>query len=552
MKSLKLTLTVLLLGGVFPVAFGQSFLNKAKVSGNIQMNAQYYIEDSVIGAEKVNNKVRTNTFANINYSNGGFAAGLRYEYYAHPLIDFEKIGYVGEGIPYYYFSYTTKRLEVVAGSFYEQFGSGLVYRSYEDRNLGYDNATRGVKIKAQPYKGITITGVLGKQRNLFEYSGQLRGLDADLSLNELCEKIGNSDFRLGLGGSFMSKFEADNDPVYRLPENVAAVAARANAGYRQFNLNGEYACKINDPIALNNMIYKPGSALLLTASYAKKGLGVFLTGLRTDNFDFRSNRSALSNNYMVNYIPTLTKEHTYALSSMYAYSSQPLGQMGFQAEVQYKIPKKTLLGGKYGTDVIVNYSRIHGLKKDTLQEVLDNGGLMEGTLGYDAPFFKAGDLYYEDFNLEIGHKFNKQWKAILSYVYLNYNMEVIEGHPGEPNVISHIVIGDLTYTFSKKQALRMELQHLATKQDDGDWLYAQLEYTVTPHWFFSVLDRWNYGNPVEQKQVHYYNVSASYVHDATKVTIGFGKQYEGILCVGGVCRLVPASYGLNLQVVTSF
>ena len=109
--------------------------------------------------------------------------------------------------------------------------------------MGYDNATRGVKIKAQPYKGITITGVLGKQRNLFEHSGQLRGLDADLSLNELFEKIGDNGFRLGMGASFMSKFEADNDPVYRLPENVAAFAGRANLGYRQFSLNGEYAYK---------------------------------------------------------------------------------------------------------------------------------------------------------------------------------------------------------------------------------------------------------------------------------------------------------------------
>jgi len=52
--------------------------------------------------------------------------------------------------------------------------------------------------------------------------------------------------------------------------------------------------------------------------------------------------------------------------------------------------------------------------------------------------------------------------------------------------------------------------------------------------------------------VHYYNVSGTFVHKATKVTLGFGKQYEGILCVGGVCRQVPASYGMNLQVVTSF
>ena len=532
------------------VSYAQSLLNNGKVSGNIQMNAQYYIEDSIIGAEKVNNKVRTNTFANIQYTNGGFAAGLRYEYYAQPLIDFEKIGYVGDGIPYYYFSYTQDNLEVVLGSFYEQFGSGLTYRSYEDRNLGFDNATRGIKIKASPYKGITLTGIWGKQRNLFEYTGQVRGIDADISFNEMCEKIGESDFRLGMGGNFVSKYEADNDPLYRLPENVAAFSGRANVGYRNFNLNGEYAYKFNDPSALNDMIYKPGNALLLTASYARKGLGVYVTGLRTDNFDFRNKRTALLNNNMINYIPTLTKEHTYALSSMYAYSSQPIGQTGIQAEIQYKIPKKTLLGGKYGTDIALNYSRILGIQKDSLPAVKESGS-MEGTLGYTAPFFGAGDLYYEDFNVEIGHKFNKSWKLIMSYVYLNYNMEVMEGH-GSPEVKSHIVIGDLTYKINAKNAVRMELQHLSTQQDDGNWAYGQLEYTIAPKWFISVLDRWNYGNPVESKQVHYYNISGSFVYKASKITLGFGKQYEGILCVGGVCRQVPASYGMSLQVVTSF
>ncbi|MBO4282724.1 MAG: hypothetical protein J5873_05980 [Bacteroidales bacterium] len=537
---------------LLPSLKAQSFLQQGKVSGNIQMNAQYYIEDSVIGAEKIDNKVRTNTFANIQYQNGGFSAGLRYEYYAQPLIDFEKIGYVGEGIPYYYFAYTQDNMEIVLGSFYEQFGSGLTFRSYEDRNLGFDNATRGVKIKATPYKGITLTGVWGKQRNFFDYEGQVRGIDADISLNELSSKLGESDFRLRFGGNFVSKYEADNDPVYRLPENVGAFSGRAGLGYRHFNLNGEYAYKFNDPMALNDMVYKAGNALLLTASYAKKGLGVYLTGLRTDNFDFRTKRTALLNNNLINYIPTLTKEHTYALSSIYAYSSQPLGQMGFQAEVQYKIPKKTLLGGKYGTDVAVNYSRIHGIRKDTLASVLENGEGMEGTLGYTAPFGAAGPLFYEDFNIEIGHKFNKSWKLIMSYVYLDYNIEVIEGHPGEPNVQSHILIGDLTYKINNRQAVRMELQHLSTAQDDGNWAYAQVEYTVAPKWFVSVLDRWNYGNPVESKQVHYYNISGSFVHKASKITLGFGKQYEGILCVGGVCRQVPASYGMSLQVVTSF
>jgi hypothetical protein len=103
--------------------------------------------------------------------------------------------------------------------------------------------------------------------------------------------------------------------------------------------------------------------------------------------------------------------------------------------VNYKIPKKTAIGGKYGTDIMVNYSRIHGIKKNYVKEAIGNDGIINvnGTDGYTSPFFAFGkEVYFEDFNIEISRRFNKAWKLILSYVYLNYNMEVIEGHTGEP------------------------------------------------------------------------------------------------------------------------
>jgi hypothetical protein len=142
-------------------------------------------------------------------------------------------------------------------------------------------------------------------------------------------------------------------------------------------------------------------------------------------------------------------------------------------------------------------------------------------------------------------------------VFLIYNQDVIEGHVGEPNVVSHTVIADLTCQINNKHALRLELQHLYTEQDKGpwasrNWLYGQLEYSISPKWFVSVLDRWNYGHREKSKQIHYYSVSGSFVYKTTKITLSFGKQYEGVLCVGGVCRAVPASYGAGLSIVSSF
>ena len=48
-----------------PVLSGaQNFLNKGKVNGNFQLDAQAYIEDSAIGAPAVPEKILTNGFAN--------------------------------------------------------------------------------------------------------------------------------------------------------------------------------------------------------------------------------------------------------------------------------------------------------------------------------------------------------------------------------------------------------------------------------------------------------------------------------------------------------
>ncbi len=529
-----------------------NFLKNSRVTGNFQLDGQYYIPDEAIGADTVRDKVRMNAFANINYTNGGFSAGLRYEFYQFPLIDFEKINYVGHGIPYYYVGYNHEYFEVTVGSFYEQFGNGLIYRSYENRNLGYDNATYGIRVKGKPYKGIVITGIWGMQRNLFTKEGEIRGIDGDFSFSEMIPKLSDNFFNLGIGGSVLSKFERDNDPEYNLPQNVLAAAARLNFGYKDFNLNAEYAYKYNDPSFLNDMIYKPGEAIFVTASYAMKGLGIYLTGLRTDNMDFRTSRDAIGNNNIINYIPTITKEHTYALPAMYPYASQPMGQIGFQAQVNYQIKKKSKVGGRYGTDITVNYSNIHDIKRNLVEDAVDADGEMAGTDGYTSPFFGIGDLLYQDFNIEISRKFNSTWKLALGYIFLTYNQAVIEGHVGEPNVVSHTVIADLTCQINNKHALRLELQHLYTKDSKGSWAYAQLEYSISPKWFISVLDRWNYGNANPEKQVHYYSINGSFVYKTTKVSLSFGKQYEGILCVGGICRAVPASYGAGLSIVTSF
>ena len=66
-------------------------------------------------------------------------AGLRFEYLQHPLPGYEK-DIKGMGFPHLYIKGHYKNLEITAGDYYEQFGSGFVLRTYEERSLGIDNA----------------------------------------------------------------------------------------------------------------------------------------------------------------------------------------------------------------------------------------------------------------------------------------------------------------------------------------------------------------------------------------------------------------------------
>ena len=573
-KSIKRVLLASLLFLCGWSANAQHQFGNSRVSGDFGFNGMYYIPDSIIGAEPVDSKVRGNAFLNLLYSNGGFSAGMRYEFYMFPLIDFEKIGYQGQGIKYFFADYTNKFISVTAGNFYEQFGNGLTLRAYEDRQLGIDNSLLGARVKFTPYKGIYIKGVWGIERDNFEpYLGRkdyVRGADVELSFGEMFPKIQEKGFIARVGASVVSKFEKSDQDIYfaisdstgdntsavipatKIPQNVANWAARASFGYEGFRLEAVYARKMNDPNISNEFIYKPGEALFLSATYAMKGFGIAASFIRADNMEYRSQRwMNLNSELMINCIPAINRQYSYQLIGDYSYASQPNSQIGAQLQVNYQIPKKTALGGKYGTDITFNYSRFHDIDKQPVPEAVENGTPF-GTMGYTSQFFKFGpNLLYQDIGLEISHRFNnKKWKWILAYNYITYNLEILQGHEGI--IRGHLVASDLSYKITPKHALRLELQHLYTKDDEGSCAYAMFEYSISPSWFFSIGDEWNYGNPIQSHKVHYYNISCAYVWNTTRIALNFGKTKEGILCVGGVCRAVPASFGAGLSVTTSF
>ena len=162
-------------------------------------------------------------------------------------------------------------------------------------------------------------------------------------------------------------------------------------------------------------------------------------------------------------------------------------------------------------------------------------------------------VYYQDFNVEVTKKFSKKWLGIFSYLNQTYNKDIIEGHVNEyGDVYANIGIADVTYNITTKHSIRAELEGLWTKQDNGNWAAGLLEYTISPAWFFSVQDQWNYGNSASNLRIHYFLVNAGYTYHTTRISLSYGRQRAGLLCVGGVCRYVPAASGATLTITSSF
>tara|TARA_B110000967_G_scaffold163896_1_gene170971 strand:+ start:263 stop:1192 length:930 start_codon:yes stop_codon:yes gene_type:complete len=305
----KITYTLIL---SFLALNGFSQNNSSEIHGNFDLNMQSYQEDELIGAEAADEIILNNAYLNINYTKGDFIAGLRYESYLNALLDFDD-SYKGNGIPFRYASYTIDGLEVTAGNYYEQIGSGLIFRSYENKGLGVDNAMDGIRLKYSPLKGVYLKTFIGKSRTYFTYAdGIIRGADAEVNINEVLNF--ESKTRIIIGQGFISRFQADINPKFKLPQNVAAYSSRLNIINGGWNYSGEYAIKLNDPVGSlttegNN--YANGNALMSSLTYSRRGFGIIAEMHRVDHMEFRSER-AQEKQYIINYIPTLTK-HTLIL-----------------------------------------------------------------------------------------------------------------------------------------------------------------------------------------------------------------------------------------------
>ena len=514
--------------------------SKGYVTGSLESNTNCYVEDAKTKATVPDGNFGSNNYLKVDYYNDKFSAGIQMEAYAPVLLGFSA-DLKGAALTNYYLNWTDEDFAVTVGTLYDQFGSGLLFRAWEDRALGLNNALTGARIAYNFKDIVAVKALWGMPRYGMKFSStQVKGADLSFSISNLA---GWDKTYLAVEGSVMDRYEAlgDDMRVDGCRPNCTGWSGRVNMESNGFFFKGEYVdagtkYMYDLDYAGSGQMYlrKRGNAQLIETGYNGRGLGVNLTLRRLEWMGSKVSLDGTSSVNLLNYVPAMCTQYTYMLTTINPYSSQigdikpgftNSGEMGGQLDVFYNFRRGTLLGGKRGMKVHANFSTYYAIAE-------------EGT-------FKPGNMLFRDLSVDIEKPWNKKFKSTFLW-----SMQAWSPKAGANKTVylSNIFVADLLYKFTETFSTRLELQYLVTFEDMKDWMAALLEVNFAPHWSIYASDMYNHGST----NVHYYNAGVSYTRSRTRLALGYGRYRDGYICSGGVCKPIPAYTGANLSLTMSF
>ena len=513
------------------------------LSGSFNANGNAFIRDTAIGAANTpqydHQLYGAEAWLGLNYNRWGFDMGLRFDLFNNSNLLNPQGSYTAQGIGRWYVKKKIHNLSLAAGYLYDQIGSGIIFRAYEERPLAIDNALYGVSVGYQITPNWTVKALTGKQKQQFTtYGSIVRALNTE---GFIADKGGKWTLAPGIG---MVHKTIDDETVDQLVSVLStytpqdSIGAKFNnfaftayntlsAGRFSWYIEGAYKTaevifdqfeekhNWNGTNSLGKFVFRPGNIVYSTVSYAAKGLGITLEGKRTQDFVVRVNPFVTLNRGMINFLPPMSRNNTYRLTARYNPATQELGEKAVQLDVQYNHKRKWWAG--------FNFSNITNLRDDQL---------------------------YREIHTELGMK-KKKWQLLGGVQLQTYNQEIYENKPGVEIVQTVTPYAEFLYKFDKKKSLRVEMQYMDTHQDFGSWVFGLAEFGIAPHWIFTISDMYNI-QPKKTDDLHYYSAGVVYLHHVNRISLSYVKQVEGVVCTGGICRLEPAFNGVKTTVSTTF
>ncbi len=547
MKQLTLALTLCIVA-----FFAKAQKDKGVLSGNFQGVFNGFVVDSALGVtEKTapqygTQKSSSEAFLFANYAQSGYSVSARFDLFNNSNLLNPTGSYSGQGLGFWQFSKEIDKLKITAGYFYEQFGSGLIFRAYEDRLIGIDYAVQGINVRYNFTDNFTVKAFTGRQKgfqdNRFGVANQVvKGVNLEGS-----RIIGKATFD---GGSSLVNRTLDDDAMTSIAAeiNTLHIDKRFYPKYNVYAFNGYFTMGIKDftysvevlgktKEAARNQIngeleHKAGKLMNVNAGYAKaklgkkhkSGIGINLQYRYIDNYNLTLSPNVTPLEGIVGFVPSLTQQSTYRLLARYTAQAITNGEKAIQADFNFALNKENAVNA--------NFANIQQLD---------------------------GSPLYQEYYLEYSRKLNKKLKVKAGLQSIFYNQAIYQGKPGHDNVKTITPFVDINVKLNKKTSIRMEAQYMETDQDYGSFANAILELNYSPHYSFAISDMVNTkphryaDNAAPDKVLHYYSVFGKYSINATAFTLAYIKQVEGVNCSGGVCRLEPAFSGIRFTLTTNF
>lgn len=535
---MKKYILIFILFTISTASFAQSWQQSGKLWGSFESNSMYYVNDSKLNPIWVEDGDRfaTNNYLKLDYNLGNFSAGIQLESYLPALQGFDfGMDYKKFFLGSKYIQWQDNRFFVRAGNIYDQFGSGIIFRSYEDRSLGFNNSIEGVQGMFNYNNIVRINALAGRPRLNTDYQDTwVRGADLIFSVSDALklEKL-----MFAVEGSYVHRYGKleDASSFVSFPDDYGInsrhlnmYSGRINLGFGPVVLKGEYVKKQNKDY--NSAVIDKETAVKGDAIFGELGVnldnfGMLATFRRLKGMETLISFFSQSLYNSINYIPALTRQYTYSLANLNPYITSPNGEIGGQVDLYYSIRNAK---SKFW-NLHANFSNFYTLK----DKATENKSV----------------FLWRDINFDVERQWNRNFKTSFLYSRQQYNPD--KGHAAvERERISNIFVLDITNKFSKKLSLRSELQYLYTEKnynEEKDWVAALFELSIAPKWSIFISDMFNI-----EKNLHYYNGGFSFSHKSSRVQLSYGRNRDGMVCSGGVCRYTPAYTGVNMILTTSF
>ena len=514
-------------------------------SGSFQGNGNFFIRDTAIGAANTpqyeHQLYGADAWLNLNYQKSGFNLGIRLDLFNNSNLLNPQGSFTADGVGQWFIHKQIDKLRISGGHLYDQIGSGIIFRAYEERPLLIDNALFGIRLGYDLSEDWQVKVLTGRQKQQFDrFAPVIKAFMIDGFVTG--SEDTNWSFSPGFG---VVNRTYDDETMQRVVGTIATFTVQDSIApsfntyafslyntltVDKFSWYAEAAWKTNDVIfdpfaektnrdgstSLGRLVNPSGSTYYTSVSYAGKGFGVTLEGKRTENFTFRTNPFVSLNQGMINFLPPMARFNTYRLTSRYTPAIQELGEQAVKLDFKLR-PTKSL-------NLDFSFANINDLR--------DN-------------------LLYREFYSEFQFKQKRKWILTGGIQFQQYNQEIFETKPGVPIVNTVVPFADFLYKINRKKSLRFELQYMGTQQDFGSWIFGLAEYSVAPNWTFTLSDMYN-SRPTRTSKIHYPRIDVFYTVKSNRFSISYVKQVEGVVCSGGICRLEPAFSGFRMTASSIF